>query len=388
MGKRIEFYEVEEFCKTHSVVLITTREEYIDSKSPIKFICDCGRTSQLSFTKLKISNGFCPGCRYERSASKLQDDYEQVRNVFLIQGCVLITEKYINSNQKLEFICSCGKIGCKRLPDFKDAPYCPDCGMEKGSLLRMESYENVCEYFLKYGCKVITPKNEYKNKRTKVKAICSCGSVFKINVSQFYNGKHQCNDCVINLQSQKKSTPFEEVLKFIEDNNCLLITQKNEYKNSQTILKIKCSCGNIFETRFVLFKHENKRQCNICGIATRSGEFAPRWNGGATSENEKIRKSKAYTTWRTCVYERDNYTCRRCEDNSGGNLNAHHLYNFSEYPELRFDVDNGITLCDSCHNFNKVGSFHHAYGAKNNTPEQLQEYISRYKSGEFNKLVI
>jgi len=50
------------------------------------------------------------------------------------------------------------------------------------------------------------------------------------------------------------------------------------------------------------------------------------------------------------------------------------------------ELGNGITLCDSCHNFNKYGSFHHVYGTHNNTKEQLDEYIQRFKSGEFEEL--
>jgi hypothetical protein len=76
----------------------------------------------------------------------------------------------------------------------------------------------------------------------------------------------------------------------------------------------------------------------------------PNWKGGITPENEKIRKSLEYIIWRNEVYKRDNWTCRLCGKKcSNKDIVAHHLKLFSEFPELRFSVDNGITLCRSCH---------------------------------------
>lgn len=80
-----------------------------------------------------------------------------------------------------------------------------------------------------------------------------------------------------------------------------------------------------------------------------SGEKHPRWKGGVTPENIKIRTSAEMARWRKEVYKRDNYTCVFCGDNSGGNLNADHIKKFSDFPELRFDVSNGRTLCVPCH---------------------------------------
>ena len=48
------------------------------------------------------------------------------------------------------------------------------------------------------------------------------------------------------------------------------------------------------------------------------------------------------------IYMRDDYTCQQCKVR-GGRLEAHHVKSFAIHPELRFDVDNGITLCKSCH---------------------------------------
>ena len=60
------------------------------------------------------------------------------------------------------------------------------------------------------------------------------------------------------------------------------------------------------------------------------------------------RSSAKYNAWRKSVYERDNYTCQDC-GKRGGILNAHHLKPFKKYKSLRYKVNNGVTLCESCH---------------------------------------
>ena len=49
------------------------------------------------------------------------------------------------------------------------------------------------------------------------------------------------------------------------------------------------------------------------------------------------------------VFRRDRYACRDCGDAAGGNLRAHHEKPLAEFPELAYDVDNGVTLCHPCH---------------------------------------
>jgi hypothetical protein len=115
-----------------------------------------------------------------------------------------------------------------------------------------------------------------------------------------------------------------------------------------------------------------------CKIEYFMGENHPNWNGGITPEHNKIRNSPEGREWRLSVFGRDKFTCQACFK-TGGDLRAHHINNFSTHEELRFDLDNGITLCINCHDHHIQGSFHCIYGTKNNTKEQLDEYIQLKK---------
>ncbi len=89
--------------------------------------------------------------------------------------------------------------------------------------------------------------------------------------------------------------------------------------------------------------------CRICFIKENlSGEGNRSWKGGITPVNVKIRHSEEYIAWRKSVFERDKYTCTNCGV-TGVRLNADHIKPFAYFPELRFDINNGRTLCVPCH---------------------------------------
>lgn len=80
----------------------------------------------------------------------------------------------------------------------------------------------------------------------------------------------------------------------------------------------------------------------------RKGQKSHFWKGGVSIENKLIRASVEFRLWREAVFARDNWTCQKCGVR-GTELHPHHIKAFASFPELRFAIDNGMTLCAVCH---------------------------------------
>lgn len=109
-------------------------------------------------------------------------------------------------------------------------------------------------------------------------------------------------------------------------------------------------CGKTFYRGKAAISDNNfcSRKCKGVWLSTQVGELGINWRGGISTEHDKIRKMEGIKEWRLAVFSRDRYTCQHCGV-VGATLNAHHIKRFRDYPELRVDVDNGITLCVDCH---------------------------------------
>jgi hypothetical protein len=111
---------------------------------------------------------------------------------------------------------------------------------------------------------------------------------------------------------------------------------------------------------------EQRKQLSL---SAPKGEHNHFWRGGVATEHNKERHRVEARLWREAVYSRDKWECQKC--GVGGGFNAHHIKNFHKYPELRFAIDNGITLCVSCH-----AQFHRLYGRHDNNESQIAMFLS------------
>lgn len=113
-------------------------------------------------------------------------------------------------------------------------------------------------------------------------------------------------------------------------------------------------CGNEFRRPISQEKHRGvgrfcTKTCKGIYMSwSQKGEQNPSWKGGISSELRRLRASKKFRDWRVAVFTRDGYTCQIC-GRRGGYLEPDHIKPFAYYPALRFDINNGRTLCKPCH---------------------------------------
>jgi len=95
-------------------------------------------------------------------------------------------------------------------------------------------------------------------------------------------------------------------------------------------------------------------QTNTGRTHFQKGEKSPKWKGGISELTARIRASESYNKWRADVFRRDGWTCQTCGlRGHGRDIEAHHIKPFALYPKLRFNTENGITLCSKCHQESK-----------------------------------
>jgi hypothetical protein len=256
---------------------------------------------------------------------------KEVEGFFESIGYVLITDCYINNKQELEYICLNHKDKGVQKTTFNS--------ISRGRRCRLCSYE---ERGKKH--------SEYMKERYTKEVVWN---KYDIEYAREY---------------------FD---------SCGLVLETDEYIGVMEPMECSCPIHHNKPNQFIrlndLQKPDVKFGCRWCGIEARSAENSYLWQGGISSENHIARTCGEALRFKKDVLERDNYTCQCCGANRLGSnrtkLSVHHKYNFSTHKHLRYDIDNGITLCADCHDTNVPGSFHSIYGVLNNTPEQLEEYI-------------
>lgn len=193
--------------------------------------------------------------------------------------------------------------------------------------------------------------------------MCECGKWFKcLNSHQKYCSKGCGYEFGKKGGKKGKHYPSSQKARIAVCLNCGKEFRATEdYKNRKAVYcswdcfvkgrsepRICPQCGTEFRTTKARDKKFCSSECRNLAYRLNKGELSHFWKGGKTKETDLIKSSAEYRYWRDEVFRRDDYRCQICGVR-GGQLEAHHIKEKCNFPELMFDVNNGVTLCHTCH---------------------------------------
>lgn len=134
---------------------------------------------------------------------------------------------------------------------------------------------------------------------------------------------------------KKGNIPWNKNLKGIH------LSPKSEFKR-----------GMIAPMKGRKFSEGHKRKLSKIKLARyKDIENHPRWIKDRTQVKQywTERNNPEYKQWRKNCKERDNYKCRIGDSSCFGKIIVHHILGWTQFPELRYKINNGITLCHFHH---------------------------------------
>jgi len=177
----------------------------------------------------------------------------------------------------------------------------------------------------------ILPEKE-KNRRLKISKALKGRMPKNIDLIKGFNkGKH-----IVHSGSFKNGHPSywtDETKKIVSE---MFKGNKSPNWTGKSI----CKCGKK--------KTHSAKNCMSCSSKINRGELHHLWKGGTRKINNE-RNDSAYQNWVKKVKKRDNWKCRMENKDCNGYCIVHHILSWRDYPELRYKINNGITLCQAHH---------------------------------------
>lgn len=149
----------------------------------ISYICHCGRKDHKRYD-LFVSGQRCKQCLVESQRKTIED----VALTFQENNCLLVSKQYKNANEKLEYICCCGRQAIITFSKFVKGQRCKACANDKQRL----SHDFVSASFSEHGCELL---DKFTNSKVKMKFKCKCNLISLIDWNHFNGGQRECRTC-------------------------------------------------------------------------------------------------------------------------------------------------------------------------------------------------
>ena len=201
---------------------------------------------------------------------------------------------------------------------------------------------------------------------------CKCGNFLFVVADHLKTGNTKSCGCLKHLIG-KNSYRFVDLITEILPNKITAIKYLYSNSHKKSVWLFRCHCGKEFEAIGNNIKEGTTTSCGC--LNHRLGKDNSNYNPDLTDKEREVKRNTPENTiWRKSVYERDDYACQKC-GKKGIYLEAHHKENWADNPELRYVVDNGITLCKECHRTGP-NAFHKQYGRYHTTAIQTIKFLS------------
>ena len=176
-----------------------------------------------------------------------------------------------------------------------------------------------------------------------------CNNVFKYD-SQQKNRKYCGYVCAKKSRESKKEIECYNCKKrFIVQSysNAKFCSRDCKYNyQSSNLIVIYCdNCGKEFKRKEHKIRYKYKFCSHKCTSIFLRGKNHYEWKEHLRDKNINL----ALKQWSLKIKEKDEYTCQLCGENDRRLLESHHIKEKNKFPELKFDFNNGITLCLKCH---------------------------------------
>lgn len=369
-----------EMCKLkHGEYYDLSLVEYTGMKNIIKIICPIHGEFEKRAVKFVHQGQGCQQCGNKRTADSRRLKYEDfINRAKNIHGEIYTYDKnsFINGNTHIKIICKIHGEFSQKPNKHLSGQGCPFCGVLKSAESRRKTTSQfITESKIVHGDRYDYSLSEYVNDTTNVKIICKQHGLFEQLPFVHLNSVHGCPQCYNEISGDKFRLSNEDFIKrAIEKYGDRYDYSKVEYISNSKEVEIICKIHGSFMQRPYVHMY-SIHGCPECYNETKCGENNSNYNPELSDEDRiKRRGTKENARWRKQIFEKNNYTCVKCNNRSSkGNpvyLHAHHLNGYHWCEEGRFDIENGATLCEDCHN-----DFHGIYGKGFNTKEQFEEFM-------------
>lgn len=141
------------------------------------------------------------------------------------------------------------------------------------------------------------------------------------------------------------------------------------FRGTNIKVAFTCACGNSHETYpNPIISGRCLPRCSPCTKA--SSNFQPGPAHPNYVDGTRSRRSFADQQWYKAVLTAADFICD-ITGRRGGDLSAHHLYSYADYPDRRLDLSNGVCIQHDLHELFHSKEF---YGKGHHTPEQYLEF--------------